>query len=162
VTQKARVRDSSDRYLSRNARPEDWVLIGNHDTPTIWGAIRRWQADGTLVERCDYLAANLSPRDDERETLARRLREDVGELATAQLADALVSPAKHVLVSFGDLLGFEEPYNVPGVVGPENWSQRMGHDFARDHAEAVAQGRALSVPHALRMALRAKNIDLES
>jgi hypothetical protein len=38
----------------------------------------------------------------------------------------------------------------------------MGHDFARDHAEAVAQGRALSVPHALRMALRAKNIDLES
>jgi 4-alpha-glucanotransferase len=160
VTQKADVRNPSDRYASENAREEDWILMGNHDTPTIWGAIRRWQQQGTLADHADYLAHRLAPADVEREPMARRLREDAGELATAQLADALHSAARHVLVSSGDLLGLLEPYNVPGVVSSSNWSQRISPDFAREHADAAARGSALSVPRALQMALAARNIAL--
>jgi 4-alpha-glucanotransferase len=160
VTQKADVRNPNDRYASENAREEDWMLMGNHDTPTIWGAIRRWQQQGTLGDRADYLAHRLAPTQTEREPMAALLRQDEGELAAAQLADALHSNARHVLVSFGDLLGFPRPYNVPGVVSPSNWSQRISPDFSREHADATARGRALSVPRALEMALAARNITL--
>lgn len=158
VTQKADVRNPADTYLSVNARPEDWILMGNHDTPTIWGAMERWQRDGSLADRCDYLAARLTPGGSGSEALARRLREEPGELATAQLADALASPARHVLVSFGDLLGLAQPYNVPGEVDGGNWSQRIAPGFRSQHARAVVDGRALSVPRALELALNACGI----
>jgi 4-alpha-glucanotransferase len=161
VTQKANVRDPDDRYRSENANEEDWLLMGNHDTPTIWGAIERWKRDGTHSDRCDYLAWRLAPHAAEREPLARHLREHAGDLATAQLADALSSRARQVLVSFGDLLGFVEPYNVPGVISTDNWSQRIYSDFRKEHAVMVERGRALSLSRALGMALRARGIRVE-
>src|SRR5690606_18231397 len=36
VTQKADLTNPNDVYRSENARPEDWVMLGNHDTPPIW------------------------------------------------------------------------------------------------------------------------------
>jgi hypothetical protein len=76
-----------------------------------------------------------------------------GELVHAKLADAFVAPARSVMISFLDLFGFSEPFNVPGTVSNENWSLRIPRDFRTVHAERVAKGRALSLERALWLAL---------
>jgi 4-alpha-glucanotransferase len=52
-----------------------------------------------------------------------------------------------------------EPYNRPGTIAEENWSARIPADFKTRHAEDVRRGRALDLPRALAMALRARGID---
>ncbi|HEY7775874.1 MAG TPA: 4-alpha-glucanotransferase, partial [Kineobactrum sp.] len=36
VTQKADLANPADVYRSENAAPADWIMVGNHDTPSIW------------------------------------------------------------------------------------------------------------------------------
>jgi 4-alpha-glucanotransferase len=153
VTQKARLDDPTDVYRAENARPEDWVMIGNHDTPPVWAL-----ADGPWVEsgRRAAWAAHLG----ERLRLAPdALAADTGALAHALLAELLASPARQVLVHVGDLLGEREPYNRPGVVDPRNWTWRVPADYEAVHAERLARGAALSIARAAAVALRARGLD---
>jgi 4-alpha-glucanotransferase len=156
VAQKADLRDPADVYRSENARPEDWVLLGNHDTPPLWACLEAWSRDGTLAMRAEHLAERLAPGAAERGELARRLAADPGTLAQAQLGELFACPARHVLVYFTDLFGMREPYNRPGSVGPDNWSLRLPADFAAVYRERVARGRALSLPAALAFALASR------
>ncbi len=156
VTQKANPRDEGDVYRTENAKPEDWVLLGNHDTPTIWQCIERWQREGSVRDQADSLAARLSPSPEQREPLAASLRESPFELAHAKLADLFLCDAHSVLIAFTDLLGFRQPYNLPGVVSSENWRLRLPRDYEDRYVEAVRQRAALWLPTALSMALRAR------
>lgn len=158
VTQKSKLDDPDDVYRSENARPEDWILFGNHDTVPLWGLLPRWRREGELERRARYLARLLRPDvgADHQERLARELLSDVGLFAQACLAELFCSPARSVLVYFTDLLGFTEPYNRPGGVTPENWSLRIPGDFRRVHRERAGEGRALDLPGALAMALRSR------
>ena len=45
VTQKADPRRPDDVYRTENARPEDWVMVGSHDTPPLAQVLQRWAAD---------------------------------------------------------------------------------------------------------------------
>ncbi len=143
VVQKADPRNEADVYRSENAAPADWVQIGNHDTPTIWGLLDRWRADGSFEPRAAYLARRLG----------RSPARTAAELAQATFADLFLGPARHVLVSFNDLLGYPEPYNVPGTFDDRNWSLRVGPDYRREHAGRVGRGEALDVAGALATAL---------
>lgn len=145
VTQKADPTDPTDVYATEMARPGDWVMLGNHDTPPIWSRIRTWPADRILAWR-----ASLARR------LGARAAEGDVPLAQAMLADLFHCPAGRVSVFFADLVGETAVYNQPGVVSPENWTLRIGNDFSRVHAERRARGRALDVPAALATALMAK------
>jgi len=154
ITQKADPKNHADVYRSANARPADWIMLGNHDTPSIWSLFERWTGDGTLRPRLEDLAERLAPEGPRREAWLRRHAGDPGAFVTAAFADCLASPAGHVMVAFTDLFGFSEPYNRPGLVAEDNWSLRLPTAWRRVYAERLAAGRALSLPRALAVALR--------
>ncbi len=149
VTQKARLDDPDDVYRSENARPEDWIMVGNHDTPSLWALVRRWHGTPAGAEQADYLASRLQP--DDPVPLARALRADPRALAHAKVADCFASRARSVMVFFGDLLGLEEPFNSPGTVNEVNWSLRAPRDYA---SRSATEG--LSLPRVLALAVRAR------
>ncbi len=154
VTQKADLADPADVYRGENAQPEDWIMVGNHDTPPIWRLAKDWQGRQEGVRQAAYLARRLRP--DASEPLASVLAGDYRKLAHAKLADLFLSPARHVMVFFADLLGREDVYNVPGTSNEDNWTLRVPPDFARRYADARLCGEALNLHAALALALRAR------
>jgi hypothetical protein len=159
VTQKAALADPHDVYRSENARPEDWGMVSTHDTQSIWSVVDAWERAGEIRARAEYLAWRLAPRPERRSTLARMLADDRALLVHAQFADLFASPARNVMVFFPDLFGLREAYNVPGTVGPKNWSLRVPPAYAEDYRERIRVGRALDLPRALAMALRARGVE---
>ncbi len=158
VTQKADLDKPADVYRSENARSEDWIMVGNHDTPPLWLLARQWAANGQARRQADYLAQRLAPPS-RRETFARELAGDWRKLAHAKFADIFASPAAQVMVFFADLLGLEEIYNRPGEVDARNWTLRVPPDYASRYEQAVARGEALDLSLALALALAARGED---
>lgn len=150
VTQKADLADPADVYRSENAEPADWVMVGNHDTPTIWRLARTWQAGEAGRAQAAYLAARLGLAD------PGPLAADHRRLAHAKVADLFLSPARQGMVFFADLLGLEETYNVPGTVSDDNWTLRVPPDYAARYARDRLTGAALNLPAVLALALRAR------
>jgi 4-alpha-glucanotransferase len=158
VTQKANLDQADDVYRSENARPEDWIMVGNHDTAPIWRLCRQWQASDMAGRQAEYLARRLRPDLDAaaRAALAAELAADARKLVHAKLADIFASAARHVQIFFADLLGMDDVYNAPGTVGEHNWSLRVPPDYAARHAAAAARGDALDLACVLALALRAR------
>jgi 4-alpha-glucanotransferase len=158
VTQKANLDDARDVYRSENTRPQDWIMVGNHDTPPLWALVDNWQGTPTAARRAAHLAEQLEPDVAARSSFAASLRTSPGRLATAMFAELFASPARSVSIFVSDLLGYRESYNVPGTVSDDNWRLRVAPDFPAEYARAVASDdnpRALSLPRALALALRA-------
>ena len=150
VTQKADLANPADVYRSENAQPEDWVMVGNHDTPSIWRLARSWVGQPAGRAQAEYLAWRLNLSD------PGSLAGDHCRLAHAKLADLFLSPARHVMVFFADLLGLEETYNMPGTVSEDNWTLRVPPGFARDYDHRRREGTALNLHAALALALSAR------
>ena len=147
VTQKAKLDDPGDVYRSENAAPEDWVMLGNHDTAPIFALVRAW-SPAQREAWARHLAARLA--------LARPERlADAGFLASAMVAELFVSRAENVSIFFADLFGFEDRFNVPGLVSVENWSLRLPADFAALHRDRLARGAAIDLGLAVELALAA-------
>ncbi|MEZ5318284.1 MAG: 4-alpha-glucanotransferase [Vicinamibacterales bacterium] len=158
VTQKLDPDDPSDVYRGENAEPRDWIMVGNHDTLPVWGAARRWVAEGRAGARAAYLAGRLRPPDPAAWTA--RVATDPAALARASLADLFVGPARNVFVYFSDVFGSVEPYNRPGTVQAGNWSERLPAEFEALHAGRAARGEALDLPGALATAIEARGPDV--
>ncbi len=156
VLQKARVDLREDVYRSDRAEPRDWVMVGNHDTPSLRSVVDSWQETDEMAMRAAYLATRLEPDDARRSELARTLRSDAAAMCQAMLADCFVGPAKHVLLFWTDLFGECARYNAPGVVSEDNWTLRVPPDFEARYAQDLESGAALSLERALRMALHAR------
>jgi 4-alpha-glucanotransferase len=154
VTQKADLDRPDDVYRAENARPEDWIMLGNHDTKPIWRVAEEWTPEESL-KQARYLAWRLLPPEG-REAWSRRAASDPAELVQAKFADLFVGPARNVMVSFTDLFGYRETYNRPGTVSDENWSLRVRPDYESDYLHRRSRGRALNLPKALASALRAR------
>ncbi len=155
VTQKADLTDPADVYRSENAQPQDWVMVGNHDTPSIWRLARAWQGSEVGRQQAEYLAWRLRLDD------SSQLAADHRRLAHAKVADLFLSPARNVMVFFADLLGIEETYNMPGIVSEANWTLRVPQDFALRYAQDRLKGCALNLHAALALALKAKGGDAD-
>jgi len=156
VTQKADLRRRDNVYRSENAAPEDWLMVGNHDTRPLWLCIEEWAESGELRERAAYLAERLVPEPGERGGFAEELVRDPGLFAQAQFADLFVAPARNVMIFFTDLFGIAEVYNRPGVISEDNWSLRLSRDYPRQYLDRLTRRRALNLPLALFLALRAR------
>jgi 4-alpha-glucanotransferase len=156
VTQKADPANPRDVYRTELAAPEDWLMIGSHDTPTLWSLVRDWAGRPRGRDWATYLASRLVREEGERPEWAARVGAEPGILADAMLADLFVGPARHVCVFFADLLGLEERYNVPGTVGPHNWALRAPADFEDAWRHRRARGEALDPARSLAMALRSR------
>jgi 4-alpha-glucanotransferase len=148
ITQKAKVDLATDVYRGDNARPADWIMVGNHDTPPLGAVIDAWPA-AERERRARYLGARLR-RDPA--SLA-----DPPALATAMLAELFLGPAKNVIVFWVDLFGLRDSYNRPGVIDADNWTLRVPPDFERAHADAVARGDAPDLAVAIDWALAARS-----
>lgn len=148
VTQKANLDDPTDVYRTENALREDWVMLGNHDTPPIMAVIFGW----TPAKReswARHLAARLRLAEPQRLASPRYL-------ASAMLAELFVSRAENVSIFFADLFGLTERFNVPGFVDDANWTLRLPHDFEALHASQLANERGLDIPLAIELALAAQ------
>jgi 4-alpha-glucanotransferase len=156
VTQKADPGDPDDVYHAANAAPHDWIMFGNHDTPPLWRLLGEWQADGRIAARAAHAARRLAPSAGEREALRSRLLAEPGLLAHAEIAQLFASPAENVSIFFADLFGLTEVYNRPGTVSAENWTLRLPPDYRNGYAQRLRADRALNLPLALWMALRAQ------
>ena len=154
VTQKANLDNPADVYRSENAQPQDWIMAGNHDTPSIWRLTKDWQGQEEGRKQAAYLARRLRP--DAPAPLASSLAADYRKLAHAKVADLFLSPARHVMVFFADLFGMEETYNVPGTVNEDNWTLRIPADFVRRYEDERRRGEALNLHAVLALALRAR------
>lgn len=155
ITGKLDPADPADPYRLQAAEPPDWVMIGTHDTPPLWQLLERWEAPRRAA-RAAYTAALLEPDPERRAGFAEVLVRDPGLLAQAMLAELFASRAENASVFFTDLLGMDESYNRPGTVSSENWSLRVPPGFRELYRERVARHRALNVPLALALALRAR------
>jgi len=161
VVEKADPLRPDDVYRPENAEPEDWIMVGSHDTRPLWALLQVW-GHGERSLRARDAASRLAPRAELQEALAAHLERDPWLLAHALLADCLASRARHVVVPFTDLFGFDEPYNRPGEVHPDNWTLRLTAAWRRDYAERLAAGHALALPAALALALRARGLDTDA
>jgi 4-alpha-glucanotransferase len=159
VTQKSVLSDPGDVYRLENARPEDWAMVGTHDTPPIWSLAEAWARDGGAGEQAAHLAARLEPEPARRERLRERLAREPGLLAQAKLAELLLGPARQAMVYFTDALGLRDPYNDPGTTSASNWSLRLPSGWLADWRARLAAERALDLPLAFALALRARGGD---
>ncbi|MDD2366812.1 MAG: 4-alpha-glucanotransferase [Desulfuromonadaceae bacterium] len=154
VTQKADLNNPADVYRSENSETADWIMVGNHDTPTIWKLAKGWFGKSDGVKQAEYLAERLDP--DNREHLAELLAADPRRLVHAKMADLFLGKASHVMIFFADLFGLEESYNLPGIVNEENWTLRVPHDFERIYMERRLSGEVLNLHAVLALALRGR------
>jgi 4-alpha-glucanotransferase len=120
VTQKADPDDPNDVYRSRDARPEDWVMVGTHDTASIWALADAWVGTERGDREARALAERLRASDEETRTIAT----DARAFVHAKMADLFASPARNVVIFFADHFGVRERFNTPGTVGPHNWRLR--------------------------------------
>ena len=156
VTQKADLGRPDDVYRGENARSEDWVQMGTHDTPTIWAVAAQWIASGESRARAEYLAGRVLAPGEPRASLVERASRDRRALVQAQLTDLFVGPATNIMIFFTDLFGSEQPYNVPGTSASRNWSQRVPREPSAAYATRLHEGMALDLASALAQALRAR------
>ena len=158
VTQKARLDDPGDVYRAENAQPEDYIMVGNHDTPRLLQAARIWRDRDQLADRALYLAKRLAPGG-HIEPLAACLRTSVESVVAAEYANLFIGPARNVLVFVFDLFGETEVFNVPGTVDPRNFSLRLPRDFEQTYAARLVDARALNMPLSMALAMRARGVD---
>jgi 4-alpha-glucanotransferase len=154
IAQKADPDRPDDVYRTENAQPADWVMLGNHDTPSIWEVAESWWRSGEIRRRAADLATRLAPEQG-REAAARHFGSDPGALVHAMAADLLAGRARHAMVFFPDLLGLPDRYNVPGTVSEANWTLRVPHDYEAGYLARLSRNRALNLPRVLALALRA-------
>ena len=155
VTGKIDPADPEDPYRVETAAAVDWVMIGTHDTPSIWSLLESWPA-AQRAARAAYAAERLEPDPERRVEFAALLDREPTLLAQALLAELFVGPAENVMVFFTDLFGIAETYNAPGTVSPLNWSLRLPPDYHDLYRERLTQHRALNLPLAFALALRAR------
>ena len=156
VTQKADLGNPADVYRSENAQPQDWLMLGNHDTPPIRQVVEKWLIDGSAGQQAEYLAQRLAIPAPERSAWIERHAFDPAALVQAKFADLFLGPAQNIMIFFVDLLGGTRSYNRPGTIGLDNWMLRVPPDYKQKYAEKLSTFEVLNIPYALAMALRAK------
>jgi 4-alpha-glucanotransferase len=154
VLPKADLANRQDVYRAENAAPEDWVMLGNHDTAPIFVTVAAWSAT-TRETWARHLAARLSLSPDD----TARLATDDGFVATSMLAELFACAARSVSIFWADLFGETERYNEPGTYHDRNWTLRLPADFESVYRERLARGRALDLARAIELARHARSLD---
>ncbi|NJK89386.1 MAG: 4-alpha-glucanotransferase, partial [Myxococcales bacterium] len=129
VTQKADPDNPDDVYRADRASPEDWIMVGTHDTPTIWALVDAWSSTDRSRREARALARVIDPTGELR--VLDELSSDPARIGHAKFVEAFVSPASNLIVFSADWYGQRGRTNLPGVVSPENWRLRVPHESER-------------------------------
>lgn len=148
VTQKLNLTDPQDVYRIENSEPQDWIMLGTHDTPSIWELARKWCQGPEAAVWSKYLSG-LSGAQSEIENLSTATPHP-GSLVNGCFTAILKSKAQQVAVFFPDLFGIEQRYNEPGLVSDHNWSLRVPHDFEAFYDLQLKSGNALDIKRCLK------------
>jgi 4-alpha-glucanotransferase len=138
----------AEAFVSPASYPElSLATTGTHDTDTLaeW-----WDAAGTdeRARMLRLLALAPAVTQDTQDT------QDTGiafeKVRDAMLAALYASPSRMVMIPIQDLFGWRDRINLPGTVGPANWSWRLPcaiEDLRHDPALAarLAQLRAMAI-----------------
>jgi 4-alpha-glucanotransferase len=132
----------AEAFVSPADYPEiSLATTSTHDTDTL----AEWWDTAPAAERARMLAL-LVPAP------AATCNAKVGfeQMRDAMLAALYASPSRIVIIPMQDLFGWRERINLPGTVGPANWSWRLPHaieDIGHDPASSarVAQLRAMAI-----------------
>ncbi len=157
VTQKTDPHVERDLYRSEHLAAQDWIMVGNHDTPPLRLVVSQWQETPHLEARAQHLATRLIPQLQDRPAFVAKVVRDPRQLCNALFAELFASKARHVSIFFADLLGLTEVYNRPGVQDERNWTLRVPHDYAKTYPANAHHGEALDLRRALALALAAQN-----
>lgn len=158
VTSKADMENSYDVYLPSNAKAEDWIMVGTHDTPPIWRALAAMSED-QRSSRARYAARFLAADGRGREVMEVHFRSSVQAQILAEFAMIFASRAQNVMIFISDLLGEEAIYNRPGEIHPENWTLRVPSNFEEVYEERRKHGGALDFPGVLALALASRPLE---
>jgi hypothetical protein len=129
------------------------MMLGTHDTATIWQLADTWCSSEIGFDWGQYLAGLLDPSPGNEARAVANSR-DPGTLVNACFMAMLRSRARNISVFFADLFGMTGRYNRPGVVSDQNWSLRVPNDFEEHYERQLKQGRALDVAKCLLEARR--------
>jgi 4-alpha-glucanotransferase len=132
----------SGAFISPAHYPElSLATTGTHDTDTL----AEWWDEAPVDERARMLALLALPA-----ASAHRAEVEFDEVRDAMLGALYAAPSRLVMIPIQDLFGWRERINLPGTVGPANWSWRlplaiedMGHDPAL--APRMAQLREMAM-----------------
>jgi 4-alpha-glucanotransferase len=133
--------------------------FGNHDNSRLfeWAKAPKQSRDPFARN----LAWRLKPHanDGERRQFEEQMRFNSGTLAQATAADIVASPARHVQFFLGDIIGWEDPFNVPGNPGnteQTNWRQQMTPEWKEHYYQRVADQKALNPARMMEWALNTR------
>lgn len=157
VTQKADPANPRDVYRPENTSPNDWIMVGNHDTKPLWLVVDERKATGWMRDRATLLAQRLVTEPGDREAFVASLAADPRQFCEAMFADLFVGPAQNVSVFFTDLLGGKEPYNEPGTFGERNWTLRVPNDYETLYVDLASRGEAFNIHRSLALALETRS-----
>ena len=169
--------DWSRAEITTKEFPENWFILGNHDSPPVMTYLRRTAKlnDGREIEYTrkqeswspEYLAGYLN-MDDSRENIQQIRNElidlykkDDRAIVFAKFAELLTTPKFQI--SFDDLLGITDIiYNSPGTSNDTNWKARISADYQDKYYANLSSESptALNIPELLHQALQAK-VDME-
>jgi 4-alpha-glucanotransferase len=132
---------SAEAFISPADYPElSLATTGTHDTDTL----AEWWNEAPAGERARMLALLALPA-----ASTRRAEADFDEVRDAMLAALYAAPSRLVMIPIQDLFGWRQRINLPGTVGPANWSWRlplaiedMSHDAALAARMAQLRGMA--------------------
>ena len=158
-------RDGADFRASARYPERALSLVVTHDLPPLAGWLEgrdlELRAEIGALEQGDALDRARAERAQDRESLARRLREE-GDLdaaadtaAIAQAAQLFLArtPSRLVALGLDDLAGEREPLNLPGIpVGVHrSWSRKMQREVEELAADSslctLVQSAATRVKH---------------
>jgi 4-alpha-glucanotransferase len=132
----------AEAFVSPADYPEiSLATTGTHDTDTL----AEWWDTAPAAERARMLAL-LVPAP----AATRNAKVGFEQMRDAMLAALYASPSQMVIVPMQDLFGWRERINLPGTVGPANWSWRLPlaiEDLSQDPASSarVAQLRTMAI-----------------
>ncbi|MDZ4851094.1 MAG: 4-alpha-glucanotransferase [Pirellulaceae bacterium] len=155
VVQKANLDNPADVYRIENANPQDWIMFGTHDTPTIWEVVNQWCQGSAYQNWEDYLLS-LGVNSKSIPSIGSTSSQS-SNLIHMMMVSMLASKAKNMSIFFPDLFGFVDRYNEPGLVSEKNWRLQLPHDFEDLYALRCQAGAALDVASCLKHATTISN-----
>jgi len=143
-------------YRGKNIQKDTWVAPGTHDNPSIWLYSKNLGIEGRK-KHAKNLVEDLYSEYKNKDEIYDKLVNDYRFFAMSKLTEAFACPAKNVQISFMDMFGYLDVYNVPGTTDDEkNWCLGLRENFKQRYLKSLENSEALNLPFVLSCAIRAR------
>jgi len=139
----------------------NWGLIGSHDSDPAINMIKKDWVKKDNAWNIFYLAGflNSNPkRAAQRDEFCHKIDNNDLERVKAKFAELFLT-CKKIQISFADMFGINERYNVVGEENNTNWKTRLSENFEDVYYKNLSSKTptALNMPEILKMAVQAKS-----